>query len=87
MRTLRVLIGLLEVAAAVKFISNADLVLHWGIFTREVVLAIWTVLALSGAAYLALHKAGTADRRFAPARLASVMVATLIALWLTRYRG
>lgn len=82
MRTLRVLIGLLEVAAAVKFISNADLVLRWGIFTREVVLVIWTVLALSGAAYLALHKAGTADRRFAPARLGSVMVATLIALWL-----
>jgi len=63
MRTLRVLIGLLEVAAAVKFISNADLVLRWGIFTREVVLVIWTVLALSGAGYLALHKAGTADRR------------------------
>jgi len=82
MRTLRVLIGLLEVAAAVKFISNADLVLHWGIFTREVVLVIWTGLALAGGAYLALRKAGSADRRFAPARLASVMVATLIAIWL-----
>jgi len=82
MRTLRVLIGLLEVAAAVKFISNADLVLHWGIFTREVVLVIWTGLALAGGAYLALRKAGTVDRRFAPARLASVMVATLIAIWL-----
>ena len=82
MRTLRVLIGLLEVAAAVKFISNADLVLHWGIFTREVVLVIWTGLALAGGAYLALRKAGIVDRRFAPARLASVMVATLIAIWL-----
>jgi len=82
MRTLRVLIGLLEVAAAVKFISNADLVLHWGIFTREVVLVIWTGLALAGGAYLALRKAGTTDRRFAPARLASVMVATLVAIWL-----
>ena len=81
MRTLRVLIGLLEVAAAVKFISNADLVLHWGIFTREVVLVIWTGLALAGGAYLALRK-GTVDRRFATARLASVMVATLIAIWL-----
>ena len=52
MRTLRVLIGLLEVGAAIKFVSNADLVLRWGIFTRDVVLIGWSALAAAGAAYL-----------------------------------
>src|SRR5207253_1336043 len=33
-------------AAAMKFLSSADLVWHWGIFTREVVLAIWIVLGI-----------------------------------------
>ncbi len=41
MNSVKVVMGLLELAAAAKFISNVDLVLGWGIFTREVVLAIW----------------------------------------------
>ena len=35
-----------------KFISNVDLVLHWGIFTREVVLATWVGVALLITLYL-----------------------------------
>ncbi|HEX3534866.1 MAG TPA: cytochrome c biogenesis protein CcdA [Gemmatimonadaceae bacterium] len=53
LQTLRVLIGLLEVGAAVKFLSNADMVLGWGIFTRDVLLLAWSALAVAGAAYLA----------------------------------
>src|SRR5512135_468833 len=41
--TLRRALGVLEVAAAAKFLSNADLVWGWGIFTREVVLGVWAV--------------------------------------------
>ena len=52
MRTLRALIGLLEIGAAIKFISNADLVFGWHIFTRNVVLLAWTALALFAVAYL-----------------------------------
>src|SRR6202165_4449153 len=44
--------GLLEVAAAMKFLSNADLVWHWSIFTREVVLATWVAIALLITLYL-----------------------------------
>jgi thiol:disulfide interchange protein DsbD len=51
-RSLRVLIGILEVGAAIKFISNADLVLGWGVFTRSVVLFVWMMLAIVAAAYL-----------------------------------
>lgn len=83
MRTLRVLIGLLEVAAAIKFLSNTDLVLRWGIFTRDVVLIGWSALALAGAAYLGRDLGQKMRRReLRPAKLASVAVALLVAGWL-----
>ena len=79
-KTLRVLIGLLEVAAAIKFVSNADLVLGWGIFTRPVVLALWTALAVVGAIYLSRDlPRGLAPRL--PA-LAPAAAALLVAVWL-----
>ena len=83
MRTLRVLIGLLEVGAAIKFVSNADLVLRWGIFTRDVVLVGWSVLALAGAAYLGrdlLSKLRRGEMR--PLGVASIVIAVLVAGWL-----
>jgi thiol:disulfide interchange protein DsbD len=82
-RTLRVLIGLLEVGAAIKFISNADLVLHWGVFTRSVVLLIWTALALAGLAYLLVGVGEAARRReLAVGRLVSAAVVLAMAAWL-----
>jgi len=41
MNNLKVVMGLLELAAAVKFLSNADLVWGWGILSRELFLASW----------------------------------------------
>ena len=82
-RTLRVTIGLLEVGAAVKFVSNADLVLGWGVFTRTVVLSIWTALALIAAAYLGLglrHK--ILRRELRPVSFAPAAIALLVAAWL-----
>lgn len=52
LNSVKVVMGFLEVAAAMKFISNVDLVLHWGIFTREVVLAVWVGVALLITLYL-----------------------------------
>src|ERR1700694_5549738 len=83
MRTLRVLIGLLEVGAAIKFVSNADLVLRWGVFTRDVVLIGWSALALTGAAYLGRNIGEKMRRReLHPLRLASIVVTLLVAAWL-----
>ncbi|RYY71904.1 MAG: thioredoxin family protein [Chitinophagaceae bacterium] len=42
--TVKVVLGFLEVALAFKFLSNADLVMHWGILKREVFIAIWIVV-------------------------------------------
>ncbi len=52
MNSVKVAMGFLEVAAAMKFISNVDLVWKWGIFTRDVVLAIWIALFAVLAVYL-----------------------------------
>lgn len=42
---LKVALGIVELAAAAKFLSNADLIWQWGIFNREVTLGIWAALA------------------------------------------
>jgi thiol:disulfide interchange protein len=52
MNSVKVAMGFLELAAAMKFISNVDLVWKWGIFTRGVVLAIWIAIFVVLAAYL-----------------------------------
>ena len=52
MNSVKVAMGFLEVAAAMKFISNVDLVWKWGIFTRDVVLAVWIAIGIILAAYL-----------------------------------
>jgi thiol:disulfide interchange protein DsbD len=50
--TVKVTLGFIELAAAFKFISNADLVLGWNVFTRDVVLAVWLAIFLALALYL-----------------------------------
>ncbi len=50
--SVKVVLGLIELGAALKFVSNADLVLGWGIFSRQVVLVSWAVLCGVIAVYL-----------------------------------
>ena len=52
MNSIKVAMGFLEVAAAMKFISNVDLIWKWGIFTRSFVLAIWIAIGIILAVYL-----------------------------------
>ena len=77
--------GMLELAAGMKFLSNADLVWGWGIFTRPVVIGSWIVVALILAAYLAgLIPLGRAQRLGRPgsARLLAIGTCVLLTLWL-----
>jgi thiol:disulfide interchange protein len=50
----KVMMGFVELAAAFKFLSNADLVWGWGLFTRQVVLVSWVALSLLAAGYVLL---------------------------------
>lgn len=52
MTTVKVVLGFVELAFALKFLSNADLVSHWGILKREIFVAFWILLSLGLAAYL-----------------------------------
>lgn len=44
LNSVKVVLGFLELALALKFLSAADLVWHWGWFDREVFLVIWIVI-------------------------------------------
>jgi thiol:disulfide interchange protein DsbD len=52
MNSVKVVMGLLEIGMALKFISNVDLIWGWGIFTREVVIAGWIALSVLIVIYL-----------------------------------
>ena len=50
--TVKKVLAFLELALAFKFLSNADLVQHWGLLKREVFLGIWAVISFGLALYL-----------------------------------
>lgn len=52
MTTLKVVLGFLELGLAFKFLSNADMVEHWGILKREIFIGIWLVIAVLMTLYL-----------------------------------
>ena len=52
LNTTKVVLGFLELAFAFKFLSNADLVEHWGFLKREIFIGIWIVLFLGLALYV-----------------------------------
>ncbi len=52
LNTVKVILGFLELALAFKFLSNADLVKHWGILKREIFIGIWIVIGIALTLYL-----------------------------------
>jgi thiol:disulfide interchange protein DsbD len=52
MNTVKVFMGFVEIAAALKFLSNADLVWDWQILSREAFLLAWGVLFVLAALFL-----------------------------------
>lgn len=52
MTKVKVTLGFLELALALKFLSNADLVGHWGILKREIFVGIWLVISILLFVYL-----------------------------------
>lgn len=84
MNSVKVSMGFLEVAAAMKFLSNADLVWHWGIFTRPVVLAIWIAIFVVLAVYLLGKFQLSHDPR--PEKLGAVrLMASIVSLAIAFY--
>jgi thiol:disulfide interchange protein DsbD len=44
LNSVKVVLGLLELALALKFLSNVDLAYNWGLLTREIFIAVWVVI-------------------------------------------
>jgi thiol:disulfide interchange protein DsbD len=44
LNTVKVSLGLLELALALKFFSVVDMAYHWGILKREIFLALWIII-------------------------------------------
>ena len=43
MNTVKIVFGFIELALALKFFSNADLVKHWGILKSETFFGLWII--------------------------------------------
>ena len=52
LNAVKVVLGFVEVALAIKFLSNADLVMHWGILKREIFIGIWILCGAGITLYL-----------------------------------
>jgi thiol:disulfide interchange protein DsbD len=52
LNSVKVVLGFIEVALAIKFLSNADLVQHWGLLKREVFIGIWIIVGAGITLYL-----------------------------------
>lgn len=52
LNTVKVVLGFIELALALKFLSNADLVAHWSIIKREIFFGTWILIFLGLFLYL-----------------------------------
>jgi thiol:disulfide interchange protein DsbD len=52
MDSVKKVLGFVELILALKFLSNADLVGHWGLLKREIFLVLWALLGAATTAYL-----------------------------------
>lgn len=52
MTDVKVVLGFIELALAVKFLANADNVMQWGILKREVFVALWIIIGVLIVLYL-----------------------------------
>ena len=50
--TVKKVLGFVEFIFAFKFLSNADLVSHWGIMPREIFLGVWAVIGFASFLFL-----------------------------------
>jgi thiol:disulfide interchange protein len=85
MTDVKVVLGFVELALAVKFLANADNVQQWGIIKREVFIAAWLIIAVCIVLYLlGKLKIGhsTAPQKFSKTRFGFIAFFAALALYL-----
>ena len=83
MHVLKVFMGFVELAAALKFLSNADLVWGWGFLSRELFLVLWMGIFLVAALFLfgLIRLEGESQAAIGPLRLTAATATLLFALY------
>lgn len=83
MHTLKVTMGFVELAAALKFVSNADLVWGWGFLSQEMFLLLWMAIFAITALYLlgVIKLADEHEERIGPGRLVGGLVFALLSAY------
>lgn len=85
MTDVKVVLGFLELALAVKFLSNADLVKQWGLLKREVFIGLWVLIGILTVLYL-LGKIRLSHsspvKKFSFIRIAFIILFTAITIYL-----
>lgn len=85
MTDVKVILGFVELALAVKFLSNADLVEQWGLLKREIFIGLWIIIGTLMVLYLLgwLRMAGSgAVKKFSVARRVFILLFSGFTLYL-----
>lgn len=78
LNSVKVSLGFLELALALKFLSNVDLAYHWGFLKREIFIALWVVLFALWGFYLLGKIRFSHDSEYKYTKLPGFILAVLI---------
>ena len=83
MNTLKVFLGFVELAAALKFLSTADLAWEWGFLSKEVFLILWAGIFGVAAMYLfgKINLKGEESGVISPGRMIAATTTFLFAVY------
>jgi thiol:disulfide interchange protein len=83
MNTLKVFLGFVELAAALKFLSTADLAWEWGFLSKEVFLILWAGIFGVAAMYLfgKINLKGEESGAISPGRMIAATTTFLFAIY------
>ena len=85
LKDVKVVLGFIEVALAIKFFANADNVKQWGIMKREIFIGLWIIIGVCIVLYLLrLLKIGHSShaKRFSKRRMGFIILFSVFTLYL-----
>ncbi|MEM7519359.1 MAG: hypothetical protein AAF368_20850, partial [Planctomycetota bacterium] len=83
MNVLKVTLGFVELAAALKFLSNSDLAWNWGVISKEFFLVMWLGIFLAAAMFLFgwIDLKGETGGKVGPGRMVAGVCFLLLSLY------
>jgi len=85
MTDVKVILGFLELALAIKFLSNADLVEQWGLLKREIFIGSWILIGILMVLYLfgkLKFSHSSPVKRFSFTRIAFIILFASVTIYL-----